>query len=142
MALFDKNTTEETTAPASSQASMKDLYSEGTKASKGKSGAQAKVASRRHSQAYRVLVKPIITEKGTGLATIAKYLFAVELGANKIEVAKAIEELYGVKPEKVNIIRMEGKTKVRGRVIGKRKDWKKAVITLPAGKTINVYEGV
>ena len=121
---------------------MKDLYSEGAKAPKAKAGAKTKVSSRRHSQAYRVLVKPIITEKGTGLASIAKYVFAVELSANKIEVAKAIEELYGVSPEKVNIIRMEGKTKVRGRVTGKRKDWKKAVITLPAGKTINVYEGV
>lgn len=142
MALFDKKTTEETTAPASSETSMKDLYSEGAKAPKAKAGAKTKVSGRRHSQAYRVLVKPIITEKGTGLASIAKYVFAVELSANKIEVAKAIEELYGVSPEKVNIIRMEGKTKVRGRVTGKRKDWKKAVITLPAGKTINVYEGV
>jgi large subunit ribosomal protein L23 len=40
------------------------------------------------------------------------------------------------------MVRLEGKTKVRGRIVGKRKDWKKAVVTLPAGKTINVYEGV
>jgi large subunit ribosomal protein L23 len=139
MALFDK-TTSETKSTAKSDTSMKDLYADNAKPAKGKS--VTKPSARRHSQAYRVLVKPIITEKGTALAADSKYLFAVELKANKISVAKAIEDVYGIKPAKVNMVRMEGKTKVRGRIVGKRKDWKKAIVTLPAGKTINVYEGV
>jgi large subunit ribosomal protein L23 len=148
MALFDKKTSTKTTAKAAKAAvvskaegSMKDLYATDSKSAKSKVVAKSANA-RRHSQAYRVLVRPIITEKGTALAASAKYLFAVELNANKISVSKAIEELYGIRPVKVNMVRLEGKTKVRGRIVGKRKDWKKAVVTLPAGKTINVYEGV
>lgn len=146
MALFNKktDTKDDTAVVAEDNVSMKDLYSaSAVKVEKvTKDGVKTKIAVRRHSQAYRILVRPIITEKGTGLAALGKYLFEVEYKANKIEIAKAIHELYGIKPVKVNIVRMEGKVKTRGRIVGKRKDWKKAVVTLPAGKTINVYEGV
>jgi len=145
MALFNKKTDKkDETVKTEEAVSMKDLYSATAATAKTtvKAGAKTKVTSKRHSLAYRILVRPIITEKGTGLATLGKYLFEVEYKANKIEIAKAIHELYGIKPEKINIVRMEGKVKTRGRVVGKRKDWKKAVVTLPKGKTINVYEGV
>lgn len=92
--------------------------------------------------AYKVLVKPLITEKATDLGSLSKYVFAVDPKANKIEISKAIQEVYGVKPIKVNLIKMKGKTVTRGRYTGRRKDWKKAVITLPKGKTIQVYEGI
>jgi len=91
---------------------------------------------------YRVLVKPLITEKASHLGTENKYVFAVAKNSNKIDIAKAIEEAYGIKPIKVNIINMEGKVKSRGRITGKRKDWKKAIVALPEGKTIQVYEGI
>ncbi|MDD4332736.1 MAG: 50S ribosomal protein L23 [Patescibacteria group bacterium] len=94
------------------------------------------------SQTYRIIVKPIITEKVTNLGVENKYAFAVARKANKIEIAKAIEETYGIKPLAVNIINMKGKQVRYGRMAGKRKDWKKAIVTLPEGKTIKVYEGV
>jgi len=61
---------------------------------------------------------------------------------NKIEVAKAVKEIYGVKPVRVNMIKMAGKQARYGRISGRRKDWKKAIITLPSGQTIKIYEGV
>lgn len=119
--------------------SMKDLYSDQTasttKTSKAKVGEKSLTA-------YRVLVKPMITEKAAHLGTENKYVFMVSLDANKIEVAKAVNSIYNVKIEKVNLIRCEGKAVVRGRVKGKRKDFKKAIVTLAKGNSISIYEGV
>jgi large subunit ribosomal protein L23 len=93
-------------------------------------------------QAYRVLVKPHVTEKATTAGGLNKYIFVVNNEANKITVAKAIFEVYGVKPASVNILNIKGKRVVRGRTSGRRKDWRKAIITLPKGKSIAIYEGV
>ena len=113
--------------------SMKDLYSEGVeKSSKGS----------KSSVAYRVLVKPLITEKAANLGSLNQYAFIVSNSANKIEVAKAIFEVYGVKPEKVNIIKVKGKVINRGKISGKRKDFKKALVSLKKGESISIYEGV
>lgn len=120
--------------------SMKDLYSTPT-ASVAKTTSKAKEGTKSVS-AYRVLVKPMITEKAADLGAKNKYVFMVSMDANKIEVAKAITSVYGVKVEKINLIRQEGKTVVRGRVKGKRKDFKKAIVTLAKGNTISIYEGV
>ena len=116
---------------------MKDLYA--TEAKKEKSAAKAHKGT---GSAYRILVKPLITEKATDLGGQNKYVFIVDINANKIEVAKAINEVYGVKPSSVNIVKMKGKQVTRGRVIGRRKDFKKAIVTLAKGETIQVYEGV
>lgn len=97
---------------------------------------------RKYGDAYRVLVKPLITEKATILGAENKYIFAVSKNSNKIEIARAINEVYGVKPVSVNIIKVKGKNVRYGRTQGKQKDWKKAIIKLPEGKTIKVYEGV
>jgi large subunit ribosomal protein L23 len=94
------------------------------------------------SEAYRVLLRPLVTEKGSHLGIENKYLFEVDYNTNKIEVAKAIAVAYGVKPVKVNIMKFEGKKVRRGRYEGQRKRWKKAIVTLPAGKTIQIYEGI
>jgi len=84
-----------------------------------------------------VLLHPIVTEKSTLEGT---YVFAVGTGANKTEIAKAIEKSYGVKPSSVRVMNVAGKAvRWNGRT-GKRQDWKKAIISLPAGKTINVYD--
>jgi len=101
-----------------------------------------KKLERKYGNAYRVLVKPLITEKATGLGVENKYIFAVEKKSNKIEIAKAIDEIYGIKPVSVNVINMKGKKSRYGKITGKRKDWKKAIIELPKGKTIKIYEGV
>ena len=69
-------------------------------------------------------------------------VFEVNINSNKIQVANAVEEVYGIRPVSVNIVKMEGKNKRQGRSIGRRKDWKKAMVKLPKGKTIDIYEGV
>jgi large subunit ribosomal protein L23 len=121
--------------------SMKDLYNNAETVVKTKDGKKEKV-ERKFGQAYRVLVKPLVTEKAANLGVLNKYVFEINTSANKIEVAKAIKEIYGILPINVNIIKVLGKKVRSGRMTGKRKGWKKAVITLPAGKTINIYEGV
>lgn len=92
--------------------------------------------------AFRILLKPLITEKGANLAAQNKYIFSVNPQANKIEVKKAIRSIYRVDPVKVNICNFPGKQVRSGRHQGKTKAWKKAIITLKAGDKIEVYEGV
>ncbi len=92
--------------------------------------------------AYRVLVKPLITEKVTDLGMYNKYAFEITLDTNKQEVKKAIQEVYGVTPTSVNIINMKGKAVRFGRVTGRTKKWKKAIITLKKDDKIEVYQGV
>jgi large subunit ribosomal protein L23 len=121
--------------------SMSDLYSEAaTKTIKTADGKVKKEV--KANQAYRILVKPLITEKAANLVAQNKYVFVVSLKANKIEVAKAVEALYGVKPTKVNLSNVSGKKVTRGKIRGQRKDWRKAIVTLPKGQTIKIYEGV
>jgi large subunit ribosomal protein L23 len=121
-----------------SDGSMKDLYGgekEVKKTADAKKGKGAKIA-------YRILIKPLVTEKATHQKVENKYVFMVATTANKVEIASSIEEVYGIKPIKINIINMDGKVVRRGHITGRRKDWKKAIVTLPKGKTIEVYEGV
>ncbi len=118
-------------------ASMKDLYAETPK-----TATKTKTSVIKYSASSHFLVKPLITEKATHLASENKYVFVVSIKANKIEVAKAIQAVYGVKPTDVNIVNMKGKRVARGKVRGQRKDWKKAVVTLAKGETIKIYEGV
>lgn len=150
MALFGSKTTPiidnkpaaaKVKAPESKKevASMKDLYSETTTA---KVSGKTKTLVHKHAASSRALVKPLITEKATHLASENKYVFVIARGANKIETAKAIQAVYGVKPLDVNIVNMKGKKVARGKVRGQRKDWKKAIVTLAKGDTIKVYEGV
>jgi large subunit ribosomal protein L23 len=119
--------------------SMKDLY--GAPAVKAKDAKKDELRAA-YGQAYKILAKPLVTEKVSNLGALNKYVFAVAVSANKIEIAKAVKEIYGIKPVSVNIINKTGKKARYGRVGGKRKDWKKAIVTLPAGQTIKVYEGV
>ena len=123
------------------EVSMKDLYQADTTKKIIKEGSK-KLEIKKAGRAYRVLVRPLITEKVSALGGLNKYVFEVEMKANKIEVAKAIMETYGVKPRAINIIKLEGKRVRRGRTSGQRQDWKKAIVTLPKGQSINVYEGV
>lgn len=102
------------------------------------------VKAKKHDtkDAYRVLIKPLVTEKGTYLHSENKYLFAVAIKANKITIKKAIWHLYGIKPLAINIVNVRGKKVRYGRTTGRTKNWKKAIITLKEGESIKVYEGV
>jgi large subunit ribosomal protein L23 len=121
--------------------SMQDLYATGSTATK-KTKADTAVTSLKVLAAGQVLVSPLITEKATNLASENKYVFIVSRQANKIEVAKAVQALYQVKPVKVNLINVTGKRVSRGNIKGQRSDWRKAVVTLAKGETIKIYEGV
>lgn len=90
--------------------------------------------------AYRVLVKPYVTEKTATLTASGKYVFVVRKSATKLEVKEAVRELYGTIPQTVRIINRAGKEVRFGARIGTRKDWKKAIVTMPEGKTLPIYE--
>ena len=92
--------------------------------------------------AREIVVRPLLTEKGAGLKDNQnQYLFQVDRRANKIEIKKAIEEIFEVHITSVRTIRMPGKKKRLGRFEGKRPDWKKAVVTVRKGETIELFEG-
>ena len=90
---------------------------------------------------HDILVKPVITEKTTMMMSDGKYTFKVSLHANKIEIRKAVEAVFGVKVKSVNTIHMTGKFKRMGKHMGKRPDYKKAIVTLQEGETIEFFEG-
>lgn len=94
-----------------------------------------------------IIIKPIITEKMTNQAEkLNRYGFIVERSANKIQIRKAIEDLYGVKVDAVNTMRYGGKLKSRytkaGFIQGKTNAYKKAIITLAEGETIDFYSNI
>ncbi|HPI94279.1 MAG TPA: 50S ribosomal protein L23 [Deltaproteobacteria bacterium] len=93
--------------------------------------------------ASSILKRPLVTEKGTMLKEKGnKVIFSVAKDANKIEIKKAVEELFGVHVEDVRTMNIKGKTKRWGFRHFERSDWKKAIVTLKAGETIEFYEGV
>ncbi len=94
--------------------------------------------------AYDIIRKPIITEQSMEAAEDKRYVFEVAPSANKIEIKKAIEEIFGVKVEKVTTINMKGKQKRNGAYpAGFRANWKKAMVKLTAdSKTIEFFEGM
>jgi large subunit ribosomal protein L23 len=91
---------------------------------------------------YDVLVKPMISEKTIDLMENDKYTFFVAKDANKIEIKKAVEEIFNVTVVDVNTRNQKGKTKRMGRFEGKRPDTKKAIVTLKAGDKIEVFSGL
>ena len=84
-------------------------------------------------EARDIIIRPLITEKSTTLMAEGKYVFEVAKAANKIEIAKAISQIFNVKVASVNTVNVEGKVKRMGRSIGKRSDYKKAIVKLAAG---------
>ncbi len=90
-----------------------------------------------------ILKRPLITEKATLLKETANAVcFAVDPGANKKQIREAVEKIFKVKVEEVRTMRMPGKTKRRGRTVGRRPGWKKAVVWLKPGDKIEFFEGV
>lgn len=90
----------------------------------------------------KIIKKPLVTEKSAHLASLGQYAFVVDVDASRISVAQAMKAAYGVTPVSVNIQRARGKAVKFGKFSGHRKSWKKAIVTLPAGKSIDVNEGV
>ena len=90
-----------------------------------------------------IIIKPVITEKSMDELQNGKYTFKVAKNANKIEIKKAVEALFGVEVAKVNTLNVNGKAKRVGRFEGRTSDWKKAVVTLTEdSKTIEFFEGL
>lgn len=92
---------------------------------------------------HHIIKRAIVTEKSTILKEASnQYIFEVDVRSNKIEIGHAIEKLFKVNVLDVKIMNMLGKKKRLGRVIGKTKSWKKAIITLAPGSRIEVHEGI
>lgn len=93
--------------------------------------------------AQDIIVRPIITEKSMAGIGMKKYTFEVAMNATKIEIARAAEELFGVKVAKVNTLHVRGQLRRQGRSEGYTKAWKKAIVTLTEdSKTIEFFEGM
>ena len=93
-------------------------------------------------KAYNTIIKPIVTEKSTLLLENNQVVFLVDINSNKIDIKKSIELIFGVKVSAVNIIKVKGKTKRFKGNLGKRSDYKKAIISLPDGQSIDLSAGV
>jgi len=91
---------------------------------------------------YEIIRRPLITEKTTLQKETANQLtFEVDCRANRVEIRRAIEKIFDVRVAAVRTIQVKGKVKRRGRTLGKRKDWKKAIVTLMPGERIGFFEG-
>ena len=88
-----------------------------------------------------VIVRPILTEKSTMLSEVGKYVFRVNKQANKLQIRQAVEELFRVDVASVNVARVRGKWRRFGRSRGRQSDWKKAVVTLEPGQSIELFPG-
>ena len=93
-----------------------------------------------------VLKRPILTEKATALSNLGKYVFEVDRNANKIQIAKAIEKMYGVAVDSVDTMRVIGRTKSRmakGKAVsGSTSTFKKAIVTVKKGEIIDIYADI
>ncbi len=95
------------------------------------------------AQLQNVLIRPLLTEKVTGLRVTGNTVaFVVDAKANRIQIRRAVEHLLKVKVARVNIMNVMGKTKRLGRFVGKKSDWKKALVTLKEGEKLELYETV
>ena len=93
--------------------------------------------------AHDIIIRPIITEDSMARLAGKAYTFEVAADSNKIEIKKAVEELFGVKVAKVNTISMKSKTKRVGYHVGKTSEWKKAIVTLKEdSKTIEFFDSM
>jgi large subunit ribosomal protein L23 len=152
MAIWDRFKKKEEAPGKASVANQVNQQSEPKKAAKS-SDTKAPVTKKKEVKtapkvtsatrlATRTLLQPIVTEKTASLSDANVITFAVHPKANRVAVRQAFRELYKVTPSKVNIINVRGKSVRFGRVRGKRQDYKKALITIPKGTRVDVFEGV
>jgi len=86
-----------------------------------------------------ILIRPLINERSTDLMQEGKFVFVVDKRANKIQIAQAVKEIFNVNVENVNTMNVKGKTKHRGRMVGKTSSYKKAIVKLESGQTIEYF---
>ena len=92
---------------------------------------------------HEILRKPVITEKSTiQKEANNQFTFEVDRRANKVEIRRAVEQVFNARVVNVRTIRMDGKVKRFGRTLGKRRNWKKAIVTLAQGEHVEFFEGV
>ena len=103
---------------------------------------RAKIAAPSKERIYQVIQAPVITEKATLLSEFNQVTFRVPLDASKPEIKAAVEDLFKVKVTAVNTLRQTGKLKRFKGHIGKRNDYKKAIVTLAEGQSIDITTGV
>ena len=91
---------------------------------------------------YDIIRSPLITEKTTIQKEASNQVsFKISRKANRIEIKRAIENIFNVKVAGVRTMQVKGKTKQRGHIVGKRRNWKKAIVTLMPGERIEFFEG-
>jgi large subunit ribosomal protein L23 len=129
-------------ASSKKEKSKADTSKKEKKLNQASENIKTKKESYSYDLAHKVLLRPLVSEKGTYLQEQNKYFFEVAKDANKIMVKRAVEYLYNVDVIKVNIQNRIGKRVRFGRVSGRRKNWKRAVVTLKAGQRITTVEGV
>ncbi len=92
---------------------------------------------------YEIIRGPVVTEKTTLQKELNNQVtLKVDKRANRVQIKDAVEKNFNTKVKQVRTIKVKGKVKQRGRIIGKRKDWKKAIVTLMPGQRIDFFEGV
>lgn len=92
---------------------------------------------------HDIIIRPIVTEASMDNMADKKYTFVVDKKSNKTEIKNAVEKIFGVKVDSVNTMNMLGKKKRMGASVGKKNDWKKAIVTLTKeSKTIEFFEGI
>lgn len=131
--------TTEATAAAATEKVEKKAKKTTKKAEDKKESKKARAIS---TLAMRTILAPLATEKSAALAEKNVYVFLVAQDANRVAVKQAVRELYKVTPIKVNIVNVRGKAKRFGRFVGRRSDMKKALVTLPQGSHIDLFETV
>ncbi len=92
-------------------------------------------------RADEIILEPLLTEKSNDQRELNKYSFVISPRANKIEVMKAVEELFKVKPQACRVLNVKGKPRRVRYATGTTPSWKKAVVTLKAGDSIGIFEG-
>jgi len=92
---------------------------------------------------HDIIIEPLLTEKTYGMMQDKRYTFRVAKNANKYQIKDAVEKIFGVQVAQVNTVNMKGKTKRMGANVGRRPNWKKAIVTLTSdSKAIEFFEGM
>jgi large subunit ribosomal protein L23 len=138
MGILDKMKGKKPAAAKKATSKKADKAEETTAVATEAKAARGPLAREGAGESYRILVRPVMTEKTAMQLAQNQYTFVVAAKATKVDVARAISDLYGVKPTQVRIVNLEGKMVRFGRTMGREKNTKKAVVTLKKGDTLSL----
>ncbi|PIZ95486.1 MAG: 50S ribosomal protein L23 [Candidatus Magasanikbacteria bacterium CG_4_10_14_0_2_um_filter_33_14] len=142
MGLLDKLTKKDTDKSVANKATTVEASKKSSKINDKKESTVKKAASSLKGPAHKIILKPLVSEKASMAEMHGQYTFLVNKSTNKTEIKKAVKQVYGVIPTDVRVMNFEGKRTRFGALKGKRSDFKKAIITLAKGHSINIHEGV